>query len=114
MSLCVPVLAARSILLPSLDPFISFLNHQALKYHSASPQPMGLPLSLVQGQLSFHSGTRLLIPGPALPALLPGVSVSHILELLNHASNFLIFTFSLSSCLIMFCGRLAQLLCSTF
>lgn len=66
------------------------------------PQPMGLPLSLAQEQLSFHSGTWPLIPGPALPALLPGVSVSHILELLTHASNFLIFTFSLSSCLIMF------------
>lgn len=97
-------------MLPSLEPFRSFLNHQAMTYHNASPQPMDLLLPLVQEQLSSHSGTQLLIPGPALPTLLPGAPVSHILDLLNHVSHFLIFTFSyLLVCLILFSGRLTHL-----
>lgn len=94
-------------MLPSLEPFGSLLNHQAMIYHNASPQPMDLLLPLVQEQLSSHSGTQLLIPGPAL---LPGAPVSHILDLLNHVSNFLIFTFPyLLVCLIVFSGRLTHL-----
>lgn len=77
----------------------SFLNHQALKYHSASAYGSSFIPCTAIAVLPFWDMAP--IPGPAVPALLPGVSVSHILELWTHASNF-IFTFSLSSCLIMF------------